>query len=137
MSLKELQQQYNLEYAGTTIDFDYYDAPANMFGDEVTMNLSGSNAQLHGYLMIGGDDNDGIDEILRRATALGLSTSSNWNIKGTAALGAGAKVCLTNSSVGGNYTRTGSSNETLMTLVDLDGDGLSDKVYIKGGKMFF
>ena len=137
LSLKELQQQYNLEYAGTTIDFDYYDAPANMFGDEVTMNLERSNAELHGYLMIGGDDNDGIDEILRRATALGLSTSSNWNIKGTAALGAGANVCLTNSSVGGNYTRTGSSNETLMTLVDLDGDGLSDKVYIKGGKMFF
>ena len=124
----------NQGYAGSTYSFDYYDAPptSQMFGPEVASeNLT--SAHLRGHLL---SDPLGIAPV-SQATGLGLSHSSSWNVGGTAAAGFGPVICLTTTSLGGNYTRSGSASESLMTLVDLDGDGLADKVYVKGGKMFF
>jgi len=122
-------------YAGSTYHFSYYDAPSpdNMFGPEVVSDISASNANLHGYLM---SDSQGVT-FASQATGLGLSQSSSWNVGGTASGGFGPVVCLTSLSLGGNYTRSGSASESLMTLVDLDGDGLADKVYVKDGQMYF
>ena len=122
-------------YAGSTYHFSYYDAPTpnNMFGPEVESDLSASNANLHGHLL---SDRQGVTPV-SRATGLGLSHSSSWNVGGTASGGFGPVVCLTSLSLGGNYTRSESASESLMTLVDLDGDGLADKVYVKDGQMYF
>ena len=122
-------------YAGSTYHFSYYDAPTpnNMFGPDVESDLSASNANLHGHLL---SDRQGVTPV-SQATGLGLSHSSCWNVGGTASAGFGPVVCLTSLSLGGNYTRSESASESLMTLVDLDGDGLADKVYVKNGQMYF
>jgi len=122
-------------YAGSTYHFSYYDAPTpnNMFGPDVESDLSASNANLHGHLL---SDRQGVTPV-SQATGLGLSHSSSWNVGGTASAGFGPVVCLTSLSLGGNYTRSESASESLMTLVDLDGDGLADKVYVKNGQMYF
>ena len=135
----------NIKYAGATTTFEYYNAPSSgsLFSDEKTIDLEGSYKNLHGFFLSDPlsafDDAPNLNQITRlrsRATGLGLSTSSGWNVGGAATVGLGAVVCLTNASVGGNYSRSGSSSETKMTLVDLDGDGLNDKVYVKGDKVY-
>ena len=121
-------------YAGSIYQFSYYDAPepANMFGPEVESNDL-STDHLHGFLVT---DPLGIFPI-SKATGIGLSHSSSWNVGGAAAGGLGPAVCLTTLSLGGNYTRSESASESLMTLVDIDGDGYADKVFLRNGKMYY
>ena len=120
-------------YAGTVTHFGYYDAPDrdSLFGSPVRIYASADN--LHGFLLT---DPFNLTP-LGKATALGLSTSHSWSIGGAATVGLGPVVCLSSASLGGNYTHSRSSGETLMTLVDLDGDGLADKVYRKGNSMYY
>ena len=118
-------------YAGSTYTFTYYDAPDpnQMFDSVKDCELVSHN--LHGSFY----PRRLLD--ISNATALGLSHSSSWNVGGTAAVGLGPNICFTNNSLGGNYSWSKSSSESLLTLVDLDGDGLADKVYVKGGKVYF
>ncbi len=120
-------------YAGSSYHFSYYDAPAinNMFGPEKEYIVSSKH--LHGVLLT---DSDG-STFVSQATGLGLSHSSSWNIGGTASVGFGPVICLTTTSLGGSYTRGQSASESLMTLVDLDGDGLADKVYVSNGNVYY
>ena len=124
----------NPPYAGTVTRFSYYNAPdpGDMFGPEIVCgNLPYDD--LHGFLL---SDPFGWTPI-SQATGLGLSHSSSWNVGGTAAAGLGAVICLTSASLGGNYTRNQSSSESLMTLVDIDGDGLADKVFVYDGRLYY
>ena len=115
----------------TRQEFDYYDAPAmdTLFGDPVTSSNTSDN--LKGFMLTPRYRMENVNS----ATALGLSHSSSWSVGGTLAVGLGPVVCLTSTSVGGNYHRGKNTSETLMTLVDLDGDGLADKVFVKDGAM--
>lgn len=128
-----------LKYAGATTDFSYYDAPdsRSLFGSDTIIDLSPNNANLHGFFLSNPLNNKPGFTELSRATALGLSTSTSWSVGGTAAVGIAPLVCLTSSSVGVNYKRSESSSESRMVLVDLDGDGLPDKVYVMGDTVYF
>ena len=72
-----------------------------------------------------------------RSTALGATKTKSWNLGGTGAVGLGPDVCTTIATFGANATYSNSKSEGLMTLVDLDGDGLADKVFKKDGKLYF
>ena len=126
-----------LNYAGATTTFEYYNAPDSysLFGDEKTIYLNDNN--LHGFYLSDPLNSNPATWLRTRATGLGLTTSSSWNVGGAATVGLGPVVCLSNASLGGNYTRSGSSSETQMTLVDLDGDGMNDKVYVRGNNVYF
>ena len=115
-------------YAGATTSFAYHNAPAptDIFEDEQTFYLDSRGLRTPLILPWAG-----------KATALGLTSSSSWNAGGTATIGTGIKVWNSTLSGGGNYTHNRSSSEGLMTLVDLDGDGLPDKVYVRNGRMYF
>ena len=117
----------------TRQEFEYYDNPSmdTLFGDVRTMNVESDD--IKGFMLRPGYRIDSVDH----ATALGLSHTSSWNVGGTVAVGLGPVICHTKNSIGGNYTRSGSSSETLLTLIDLDGDGLSDKVFVKDGDMYW
>ena len=69
--------------------------------------------------------------------ALSKSESSNWNAGGTATVGLGVKVWNTNLSVGGNYRYSESEGSTSQMLMDMNGDGLSDLVYIQNNTICF
>ena len=113
--------------------FSYYDAPRmdTLFGDLHVNNVSADN--IKAFMLTPGFRIENVNH----ATALGLSHSSSWSVGGTLAAGLGPVVCLTSSSIGGNYQRSGNTSETLASLVDLDGDGLSDKVFVKDGNMYW
>lgn len=107
-------------------DFQYYDAPSPqaLFSKEyentVDTNFISAFMRYAGFR----------DDSVVTTTALGLTHSSNWSIGGTLGVGLGADVSKTTSSIGGNYHWSESSSESLVTLADLDGDGLADQVYI-------
>ena len=123
----------NEAYIGTRQEFEYYNAPrpGSLFSREY--HGIGNNDSISAFLFTPSFRVNGVD----KSTALGLSHSSTWNIGGTLAAGLGADVYLTTVSLGGNYHRGGSSSESLMTLVDMDGDGLADKVFISGDNVYW
>ena len=114
-------------------EFAYYDAPAmdTLFGAPRTSVNAGDGVK--GFMLTPRHRIDSVN----RATGLGLSHTSGWSVGGTLGAGLGPDVWQTSNSVGGNYHRNKSTSETLMTLVDLDGDGLADKVFVRGGKMYW
>ena len=119
-------------YCGSTHRFEYYDAPNEIF-EESAVESTLSDSNLRGTLFL----NPVGDIIASKATALGLSHSRSWNAGGAVTAGLGTNVFNSSKSLGGNYTRNQSTSESLMTLIDLDGDGLADKVFVRGGKMYF
>lgn len=68
-----------------------------------------------------------------------LNRSSNigWNAGGTLTLGFGKQTWQTNLSAGGNYNYSEGAGTTNYMLMDIDGDGLVDKVYSRGGVIYF
>ncbi len=72
-----------------------------------------------------------------RSSALGSTRTKSWNLGGTGAAGLGPDVSTTLVTLGANSTYSNSQSEGLMTLVDLDGDGLADKVFKKGDRLYF
>ena len=101
--------------------FDYYNYP-----DQDSLY---SNAKT-----IGGLGSDGIGSAFLSneisATALGATRGSGTNFGGTFTVGpADNNIVVTDFNVGGNFGYGHSSTEGLMTLIDLNGDGLADRVY--------
>lgn len=74
------------------------------------------------------------DEFSDKASALSgnRSTDVSAGLSVTVAAGFQNLACKT-FSVGGNYSRVQGTSEGLLSLVDINGDGLSDKVVLKSG----
>lgn len=70
-------------------------------------------------------------------TSLNKSENSSWSIGGTATVGFGKSVWNTNLSVGGNYNYSQSNGKTEQMLLDINGDGLTDLVYVKNNAIYF
>jgi len=71
------------------------------------------------------------------STALGATKTKSWSLGGTGAAGLGPDVCTTIATFGASSTYSNSQSEGLLTLVDVDGDGLADKLYKKDGHLFY
>lgn len=71
-------------------------------------------------------------------SSLGGSGSSGGSGKIAGTVGfLDGNLSTKNMTAGGNVTFQSSTNEGFLTLVDLNGDGLPDKVYIKNGKVYY
>ncbi len=110
--------------------FDYFNYPeaTELFGNPVILTLN--NDAIKSTFATGGGN-------WAKATALGGTRGKSWNIGGTVTVGIGPVVPLTTLSVGGNFNYSRSKSEGALTLIDLDGDGLADKVYKKRGKLYY
>ena len=107
---------------------DYYEYPVadSLYSSAVTVNdLPNDTICLKGVKSI------------FYSTALGATKTKNWNLGGTGAAGLGPDVCTTIGTLGSNSTYSNSQSEGLLTLVDLDGDGLADKLFKKNGRLYF
>ena len=112
--------------------FDYYDRPiANSLFSDVVDNELNTNYLASGFVSSGFDDDIG------KVTALGGTKGKSWSLGGTVSVGVGANVCMTSISVGGNFDYSASGSEGFMTLIDLDGDGLADKIFKLGDEVYF
>ena len=125
-------EQYG--FFGVRTNFDYFDAPSGnaMFSDTVSIDLHTSNDNLHSFFITNPFNvgNEG------KASALGATKGKSWNIGGTATIGLGPVVPLTSLSVGGNFNYSRSKSEGILTLADLDGDGLADKLFKSGDTLY-
>ena len=102
---------------------EYYPAPDNIFAptpetinvrnDHETENLFVSNIT----------DNAWADG------ALGATKGFSWNVGGGANLGLGFNLFWTRASVGASYSYGHSKDNGYVSYIDVDGDGLNDKVY--------
>ncbi|MDR0799441.1 MAG: type IV secretion protein Rhs, partial [Dysgonamonadaceae bacterium] len=73
-----------------------------------------------------------------KATALGGSKTTSTSISSYIGIGPANGDWLTNSlTVGGNFGYSQSTTSGLSTLVDINGDGLPDKVFQKGGTLYY
>ena len=110
--------------------FEYYNAPSELFGEEhIINNLPDDYISTPLGGLLGNND--------EKASALGATQGKSWNVGGTASVGLGPVVCLTSLSVGGNFDYSRSESEGLLTMIDLDGDGLADKVFKDGGSVSY
>ena len=118
------------KFAAALYNFEYYDYPSanNLFSNPVTQILTSNNIQ-SSFLSSGFSEND--------ATALGATKGKSWSVGGAVALGLGPNVCMTSVSLGGNFDYSSSQSEGLLTLIDLNGDGLVDKVYKNRKKLYY
>ena len=70
-------------------------------------------------------------------TNLSEARSIDWSLGGTLSIGVGSDAWNTNISAGGNYDFSTSKGDVGMTLMDMNGDGLTDKVYIKNDSIYY
>ncbi|MDD2287110.1 MAG: hypothetical protein PHQ11_17130 [Paludibacter sp.] len=68
---------------------------------------------------------------------LGATKGKSWSLGGNVGVGLGGNVVLSSFSVGGNFDYSRSATEGALTLIDLDGDGLSDKLYKNGNHLYY
>lgn len=118
-SLKELQ------FVGTRTQFDYYDAPMpnNMFSQTKKYDHLPTDGIMSLFAINSFNVTDGL------STAIGSSRGVSWSLGGTASIGLDPNICMTTTSVGGNFDYSRSRSEGALTLIDLNGDGLADKVW--------
>ena len=123
VAIKELVS----ESGALCYDFDYYDYPTatDLFAAPVSINIESDNIT-SSFLTQG-----------FTSSALGATKGKSWSLGGTASIGLGANVALSSVSAGGNFDYSRSQSEGLLTLIDLNGDGLADKVYKKSGQVWF
>lgn len=117
----------------TRTHFDYFDAPQ---GDEIfgsAQNIYLSDDEVKSWFST--DVFNALGE--GNSTALGSTRGKSWNVGGTASVGIGANVALTSLSVGGNFNYSRSKSEGALTLIDLDGDGLADKLFKIGKTLVY
>ena len=106
-----------------THTFKYYDETdiSDVFGESVTMTT--------------GNDRDAAKRIIPMkiaASSLGGVYSDGWNVGGALTVGFGFNSVIKSLTAGGDYMHSRSESEGILALIDIDGDGLPDKVFRSG-----
>lgn len=131
-SISELDAADNLFY---THQFDYYD-DVNLQGNFRPLNYvepwDPSSDDIKGDLL------NPIRDFTAEGSALSTSKSSNFNggltlTVGTTFAGIWSKLV----SVGGNFSYGEDKSEGIVSMLDLNGDGLPDKVFKKNGNLYY
>ncbi len=65
------------------------------------------------------------------------SGTRSWNVGGAVDAGFGLNTFLKSITLGGSYSYSKSHSEGLVSLIDLNGDGLSDKIYKRDGNIYY
>ena len=103
-----------------THTFEYYDETdiGEVFGDTITITT--------------GNDQDAAKRIIPMkiaASSLGGVFSDGWNVGGALTVGFGFNSVIKSLTAGGDYMHSRSESEGVLALIDIDGDGLPDKVF--------
>ncbi len=118
----------------TVTHLDYFDSPSgdSLFGSPVDIVFSAQQTDsIRAGFVTAAFGSEG------KSTALGATKGKSWSAGGTATVGAGPVVPITSLSAGGNFNYSRSRTEGILTLIDLDGDGLADKVFKKNGRVWY
>lgn len=117
--------RHELEYFDDVrIDGDYYPFSDPEIWDGQQDNIQGGLAAANPLFP---------DEV----SLLGGSYSSDWSLGGAATVGLIGNLLTKTNTVGANYNFGKSTGSGLLAFVDINGDGLPDKVYQKGNQLFY
>lgn len=110
--------------------FSYYDekGPENFY-TQVTATVNDKG-------LVAGDIRDPLRITNKFSTAIGSSTSSTNTTGMYIGIGVGSPASV-NFSGGIQYNNTSSNSKGLNTLIDIDGDGLPDKIFVNNGQLQF
>jgi RHS repeat-associated protein len=125
----------------TTHDLDYYDDVNSGSGYEPfksdasfqEWNLGGDGLRKNFITPEGIQTND----INEKASAISGTGTDNFSAGLGVYVGLGIQYWSKTNSVGGSFNYGESQNNGINTLLDINGDGLVDKVYIKNDKFYF
>ena len=122
---------YRGDLYGDWLNFEYVTSEDEIFGPGVVMDNEWNN---RGYAFDVGvtsfvGDAVSVAGKSLSTSALSMSKGFNWNVGGGVSVGLGYNVFWTELAAGGNYSYNHSDDCGALTLIDLDGDGLADKVF--------
>ena len=132
----------HLDDAGTEVsyqNFDYYDDVQSDKGyvpfknKQEVWNTQDDNLNAGFVNRLGSDSKRFSD----KPTALGGTTGTSVNGSFFAGIGPADTSPWRSNTVGGSYSYSIDSSNGLTTLVDINGDGLADKVFRKGNTLFY
>ncbi|WP_430614161.1 SpvB/TcaC N-terminal domain-containing protein [Flavobacterium sp. JP2137] len=130
--LDQIQQKDGSDNLFNTHEFEYY--------DETTTGLFTGPQTIQGHR----DFDNLFTRLNTSASALGGSSSEFKEINGAITAGLAALVIPSslnifskNSTIGVNQSRNTSKSESIIALVDMDGDGLPDKLIKKHNKLYY
>ncbi len=119
------EEQTNSFFCGSpanliTHSFEYYGEAdiGGVFGNTITITT--------------GNDQDAAKRIIPMkiaASSLGGVYSDGWNVGGALTVGFGFNSVIKSLTAGGDYMHSRSESEGILALIDIDGDGLPDKVF--------
>ncbi|MFV0507006.1 MAG: RHS repeat domain-containing protein, partial [Bacteroidales bacterium] len=126
------------EFASHT--FDYYDDVEN--GGTLTPFKDGENWKLHDDNLkanfINPLANFGVPGFSERASALGGNKTTSTSFSTYAGVGVTNFDPVTKSmTVGANFSHSRNRSKGLSSLIDINGDGLPDKVFVEGGSVYY
>jgi RHS repeat-associated protein len=115
--------------------FDYYDDvnDGTMFkplNQEQSWTMPGDG--IHGDFLI-----RNFDGFKDESTALGGTKSTDLNVGVTISVGLGFNVLTKAASAGVSAGYSQSKSEGLLTMMDMNGDGLQDKIFSQGGTLYY
>lgn len=118
--------------------FDYYDDVQSGNG-YVPFQSSSETWNLHDDGLDAGFINplQGTGRFSDKPTALGGTTGTSTNVSFYAGVGVIDGSPWKGNTVGGSYSHSTDNSKGLSTFVDLNGDGLPDKVYRQGGALYY
>lgn len=118
--------------------FDYYDDVQSTNG-YIPFQSSSEIWNLHDDDLDAGFINplQGTGRFSDKPTALGGTTATSTNISFYAGVGVIDGSPWKGNTVGGSYSHSTDNSKGLSTLVDINGDGLPDKVYRKEGSLYY
>ena len=119
------------EQPGNWLNFDYVEAGTDLFGQEVCMNAGWASLGYEGDVAQTGFAGDATSVLGRclTTTALGMTKGTSWNVGGGVGVGLGYEVFWTELAAGGNYSYSRHKDKGSLSLIDIDGDGLADRVF--------
>ena len=108
--------------------FSYSGVPLFMLSPtEYITNADNTQDDVHGPLFL----------VRGNPGAIEGSGTRSWNIGGGLDVGFGWNTFLKSITLGGSYTYSNSKSEGLVSLIDLNGDGFSDKIYKRGDNVYY
>ncbi|MBW2962954.1 SpvB/TcaC N-terminal domain-containing protein [Mesonia aestuariivivens] len=79
----------------------------------------------------------GMSTFIPKGSALGASTSQGFSAGLRGGAGIGFKATSVNTTIGGSFNYSENTQEGRISFIDINGDGLSDKVVYKNGKVHY
>ena len=75
--------------------------------------------------------------LISSAANFSASRTEGWNIGGTATIGVGYNPAMTVFSAGANYSYSRNKGGVEAMMIDLNGDGLLDRLYTSNGQVYY